>query len=89
MTELVNNQNLQDGINGLLNNVITKHLKLSYLLVDLGRKELEERILKKVKAPKKKPIPKPRNSGLIKMLTNSGQQKMMKNWNCFFVKGKR
>ena len=53
MTELVNNQNLQDGINGLLNNVITKHLKLSYLLVDLGRKELEERILKKVKAPRK------------------------------------
>jgi len=29
MTELVNNQNLEDGINGLLNNVITKHLKLS------------------------------------------------------------
>ncbi|HET8572278.1 MAG TPA: hypothetical protein VFL76_00275 [Edaphocola sp.] len=53
MIELVNNQNLEDGINGLLNNVITKHLKLSYLLVDLGRKELEERILKKVKAPKK------------------------------------
>lgn len=53
MTELASNQNPEDSINGLLNNVITKHLKLSYLLVDLGRKELEERILKKISTAKK------------------------------------
>jgi hypothetical protein len=52
MMELVNNQNLEDRITELLNNVIAKYLKLSYLLVDLGRKELE-RILKKVSTPKK------------------------------------
>ncbi|MNS52384.1 hypothetical protein D3C72_850970 [compost metagenome] len=32
----------------LLNEVITKRLKLSYILVDLGRKELEERLFDKL-----------------------------------------
>lgn len=53
MIELVNNQNLEDDISELLNKVTAKYLKLTYLLVNLGRKELQERILKKVKVLKK------------------------------------
>lgn len=53
MAELVSTKHLEDDINGLLNDIIAKHLKLSYILVDLGRKELEERILKKISTPKK------------------------------------
>ena len=40
-------KNFPDDIEVLLNDVITKHLKLSYILVDLGRKELEEKLYDK------------------------------------------
>lgn len=40
-------RSFHDEIELLLNDVITKHLKLSYILVDLGRKELEERLFDK------------------------------------------
>ncbi|MFT3902081.1 MAG: hypothetical protein QM727_02870 [Niabella sp.] len=88
MAEFVSTKRLNDDINGLLNDIIAKYLKLSYLLVDLGRKELEERISKKVSTLKRKPILKPKNSRRIKTLTNAGRRRMMKNWNYFFVKGK-
>lgn len=41
-------KSFHDEIEALLNEVITKHLKLSYILVDLGRKELEERLFDKL-----------------------------------------
>ncbi|SDD63996.1 hypothetical protein [Niabella drilacis] len=53
MAELVSDNHFEDDMSGLLNDIIAKHLKLSYLLVDLGRKELEERILERISASKK------------------------------------
>ncbi|WP_421813018.1 GIY-YIG nuclease family protein [Flagellimonas sp.] len=38
-----------EEIEGLLNERITKYLTVSYILVDLGRKELEERLFEKLK----------------------------------------
>ncbi len=53
MAELIRTKGFGDDMNGLLNEVIAKHLKLSYLVVDLGRKELEERIWDKTVTPKR------------------------------------
>ncbi|MGJ7033717.1 hypothetical protein [Niabella hirudinis] len=41
-------KSFHDDIEALLNERITKHLRLSYILVDLGRKELEERLFDKL-----------------------------------------
>ncbi len=48
MIKLVSTKSVNDDMGMLLNDVIARSLKLSYLLVDLGRKELEERILKRI-----------------------------------------
>lgn len=53
MIKLVSTKSVDDDIGKLLQEVGAKHLKLSYLLVDLGRKELQERILEKVGIGKK------------------------------------
>ncbi len=49
MTALVSTKNSDSSISELLNGIVAKHLKLSYLVVNLGRKELQERILEKTK----------------------------------------
>lgn len=53
MIKLVSVKSVDDDMGVLLHDIIAKNLKLSYLLVGLGRKELEERILKKIKVSKK------------------------------------
>lgn len=53
MIKLVNSKSDDDDMGMLLQEVVAKHLKLSYLLVDLGRKELQERILEKISTAKK------------------------------------
>lgn len=49
MIKLVSSKSMDDDMGMLLQEVVAKHLKPSYLLVDLGRKELEERIFGKDK----------------------------------------
>lgn len=53
MIKLVSSKSIDDDFGQLLHDIVARDLKLSYLLVRLGRKELEERILKKISANKK------------------------------------
>ena len=65
MIKLVSSKSAADDMGMLLQEVIA-HLKLSYLLVNLGRKELEERILEKIKTA-------------TKSYTKAGKQQAHKN----------
>lgn len=53
MIKLVSSKSIGEGMGALLYDIVAKDLKLSYLLVGLGRKELEERILEKIKTANK------------------------------------
>ncbi|PSK89891.1 hypothetical protein [Taibaiella chishuiensis] len=66
MIKLVSSKSAADDMGMLLQEVVAKHLKLSYLLVDLGRKELEERILERIKTA-------------TKSYTKAGKQQAHKN----------